>query len=132
MQKLSGPLLDRIDLQVTLSVVDSTELFSTAQNESSASVLKRVEAARRLALSRGQRVPNSQIQDTHILSQTAPTNETQSILKDRFPQLNMSIRGVFRALRVARTIADLDVSATIQPRHLFEALSYRIHDLQNA
>ena len=122
--RISGPLLDRIDLHVEVAALSPQELLAAPEGESSAAVQQRVSAARDKALQR-QGLPNHQLQgvqlDTHL--QLEP--EALTFAHKAAARLGWSARGTHRALKVARTIADLAGSDSITQTHLAEALQYR-------
>ena len=124
--KISGPLLDRIDLQVEVARIPSQQL-AAAQNkdvESSATVQQRVVEARALQLSR-QGVPNSRLQGKVLEEICSLSDEGRQLMVQAIESLGLSGRAYHRVLRVARTIADLAGEASIGIDHLAEALSFR-------
>ena len=129
-EKLSGPLLDRIDLHITVPALPASDLQSAQRGESSAVVRERViQAYQRQQARQGK--ANNELSPSE-LDQFAPLGDAESrILAMAQSRLNLSARGYHRVLRVARTIADLAGSAAIQTPHLTEALSYR-SQLMNA
>ena len=133
-RRLSGPLLDRIDLHVEMPVPSLDELKGPAC-ESSAAIAERVAAARRAQASRfptGHRAPlNSSMTRRELESHCQPTEAAQSLLDAAFERLAMSARALTRALKVARTIADLDSSRQIDVTHVAEAIQYRPLDRNN-
>ncbi|MCP8899996.1 YifB family Mg chelatase-like AAA ATPase [Gilvimarinus xylanilyticus] len=122
--KISGPLLDRIDLHVPVTAVPPTELNRAPAGESSAQVQTRVERARRCALKR-QGKSNSELEakDIETICQLNPTDE--EYLAAAVNKLGLSTRAYHRVLKVARTLADMGQSEGISRQHLAEALSYR-------
>lgn len=129
MNRISGPLLDRIDLQVEIQPVAFDEIASTAPAESSAAIRRRVVAAREVQQARFKDEPgvycNAQM-NTRLLRRYAwPDDEGMSRLKRAMERHNMSARAFDRILRVARTIADLDGSQAVLSRHIAEAITYR-------
>ena len=129
-EKLSGPLLDRIDLHITVPALPASDLQSAQRGESSAAVRERViQAYQRQQARQGK--ANNELSPSE-LDQFAPLGDAESrILAMAQSRLNLSARGYHRVLRVARTIADLAGSEAIQTPHLTEALSYR-SQLMNA
>ena len=123
-EKLSGPLLDRIDLHITVPALPASDLQSAQKGESSAVVRERViQAYQRQQARQGK--ANNELSPSE-LDQFAPLGDAESrILAMAQSRLNLSARGYHRVLRVARTIADLAGSENIQTPHLTEALSYR-------
>ena len=123
-EKLSGPLLDRIDLHITVPALPASDLQSAQRGESSAVVRERViQAYQRQQARQGK--ANNELSPSE-LDQFAPLGDAESrILAMAQSRLNLSARGYHRVLRVARTIADLAGSEAIQTPHLTEALSYR-------
>lgn len=123
-EKLSGPLLDRIDLHITVPALPASDLQSAQKGESSAVVRERViQAYQRQQARQGK--ANNELSPSE-LDRFAPLGDAESrILAMAQSRLNLSARGYHRVLRVARTIADLAGSEAIQTPHLTEALSYR-------
>ena len=124
--KISGPLLDRIDLQVHVPRVPHRELTTSgACGESSATIRQRVITARSIQQGR-QSCSNAQLSRKQI-DQFCALNEGQlEMMNAAIERLNLSARGFHRVLKVARTIADIDGQKNIQDAHLSEALAYRL------
>lgn len=130
-RKVSGPLLDRIDLQVEVDSVAYDDLSSSVQQESSAAVKERVDLARRIQRSRfeGSAVHvNAEMGERELETFCAMSRESEEILRSAFEKMKLSARARSRIIKVARTIADLAASEEILPAHVFEAVSYRIYD----
>ena len=129
--RISGPLLDRIDIQVEVSNVDYEDLSSTENSETSAEIKKRVNKTRRLQLERYKDYniySNSQL-DAGMLKKFCPLGEEENaILRAAFDNLGLSARAHSRILKVARTIADLEGSENIKSEHIAEAIQYRSLD----
>ena len=123
--KISGPLLDRIDLQVEVPRVPLSELGADAAvSESSAVVRERVIAARSRQTQRAGR-PNAALGNREVLRDCALAATDRQLLECALDRLGLSARGYHRILRVARTIADLAGENRIGTTHLMEAIQYR-------
>ena len=123
--RVSGPLLDRIDLHVPMSRMPPAELRPDApRGEPSATVRERVVAARARQLARAGR-PNARLADAEAAPHCRLAARDQALLEQAIERLQLSARAMHRVLRVARTIADLDGSDAIASPHLAEALGYR-------
>lgn len=129
LNRISGPLLDRIDIQVEIMPVPFNELSGQAEGESSASIRRRVVEARRLQAERYASEPdihcNAQLNSRLMKQYCALSPESLAILKTAMDKYDMSARAYDRILKVARTIADLAASSAIEPAHIAEAINYR-------
>ena len=126
--RLSGPLLDRVDLHVRMQSVDPTELHvRKPSSESSAEVKNRVCAARERQLARSRKI-NAHLTQSELQQVARLSEEAQRFVTEAARQLGFSARGHHRVLRVARTIADLEDVAAVTADHLAEALQYRKPD----
>lgn len=131
LSKISGPLLDRIDLQIEVSRVPYQKLDSNKKEETSEEIRKRVNKARKIQLERykGQEIfSNSELPPALIEKYCKLDSKSKKILEDAFEKLGLSARAYGRILKVARTIADLDNSRDIKTQHLAEAIQYRSLD----
>ena len=132
MNKVSGPLMDRIDLHIEVTPVPVTDLGSMSPAESSSEIRKRVMAARAIQTERFKGNPgvhcNAQMTSKLTRQHCVLTEECRKIMEQAMERLGLSARAYDRILRVSRTIADLDNSADIQPIHLQEAITYRSLD----
>ena len=135
LSKISGPLLDRIDIQIEVSPVQFDEMASSTPGESSATIRDRVVKAREIQQRRFKDEKgihcNAQMNSRLIRQYAQPDAKGLEMLKDAMTRLSMSARAYDRILKVARTIADLAGDEQIMPRHLQEALSYRNLDREN-
>ena len=129
LNKISGPLLDRIDIQCEITPLSFEELSRTAPGESSATIRERVVRARKIQEERFKDEPgvhcNAQMTSRLMHRYAEPAPEDMDMLREAMNRLQLSARAYDRILRVARTIADLDGSEHIQPHHLQEAIGYR-------
>jgi magnesium chelatase family protein len=122
--RISGPLLDRIDIQIEVPTLREEELTSASRGESSAEVRGRVEAARALQLRRQGRV-NGQIGPREVEKFCTAEDDAVALLKQAIARLNLSARAYHRVLKLARTIVDLAGRDTIGVAHMAEAIQYR-------
>jgi len=129
--RLSGPLMDRIDLQVAVNRLKPEEITQHPTGEASATVRERVIAARDRARTRFQETTlrcNAEMQSRH-LKQWCPMDEaSRNLLEMAIRKLGLSVRASDRILKVARTIADLAGADNLQVQHLAEAIQYRTID----
>ncbi len=131
MSRISGPLLDRIDLQIEMPAVSALDLTRPQTPETSASVRDRVVAARERQRSRFQQLglrdtwTNAECPASKLPEIAAPDQKGAAVLQEATQRLGLTARGYHRTLRLARTIADLDQSGTVTHIHIAEALSYR-------
>lgn len=133
--KISGPLLDRIDLIVEVPALDYEELSRRSSAERSADIKKRVNAAREIQRRRfggDGTMCNAHIGSREMSEICALDAEGQALMHAAFDSMGLSARSYDRILRVARTIADLDGQETISPEHVAEAIQYRTYDFREA
>ena len=129
LNKISGPLLDRIDIQIEITPVPFKDISRATQGESSASIRERVIKARQIQEQRFREHRgihcNAQMTERMIHQYAEPDEAGIDMLRAAMERLNLSARAYNRILKVARTIADLDASPNVLPQHLAEAISYR-------
>lgn len=129
MNRISGPLLDRIDLQIEIQAIGFEDISRHEQGESSAAIRQRVMAARAIQQQRYAHENgiycNAQINDRLIHEYAEPDDAGRELLHQAMTRLNLSARAYSRILKVARTIADLEASPNVKSEHLAEAISYR-------
>lgn len=132
MSKISGPLLDRIDIQIEINPVPFKDISQVAEGEKSAFIRERVIKARKKQELRYAQIKgvhcNAQMSERMIHQFAEPDEAGVSLLRTAMERLNLSARAYNRILKVARTIADLDDSDQVLSRHLSEAISYRTLD----
>lgn len=135
LNKISGPLLDRIDIQVEIVPVPFNDLVKETPSESSAAIRERVIRARQIQVQRFADEPsihcNAQMTPRLLQKYATPDERGRAMLQSAMDRLNLSARAYDRILKVARTIADLDGSDTIQSHHIAEAIGYRSLDREN-
>ena len=127
--RISAPLLDRIDIHIDVPRVAKEQLKQKTPNNSETShdVQARVCAARELQIHRQQK-PNAYMTNKEIEKFCALNDDCDKLMDKAFEQLGLSARGYHRTLKLARSIADLDISDSIETNHLSEAISYRQYD----
>ena len=128
--RVSGPLLDRIDIQVEVDGVDYDALVSETNEETSEVVKRRADEARKVQRYRfeGSMVKtNAEMGEKETREYCRLDKECEALLREAFDRLHLSARARSRILKVARTIADLELSENIKPEHLYEAISYRTY-----
>lgn len=132
MNKISGPLLDRIDIQTEITPVPFKDISRSAPGESSDDIRERVVRARHIQEQRYKDMKgihcNAQMSERMVHKYAEPDEAGISMLRMAMERLNLSARAYNRILKVARTIADLEGSEHVQPQHLAEAISYRSLD----
>lgn len=132
LSKISGPLLDRIDIHIEVNPVPFEKLSEKSTSEKSEHIRLRVIEARKLQASRFQNIKgihyNAQMTSKLIREFCDLEDESLQLLKTAMEKLNLSARAYDRILKVARTIADLDFSKNIKPQHIAEAIQYRSLD----
>ncbi|MBL7130196.1 MAG: YifB family Mg chelatase-like AAA ATPase [Candidatus Omnitrophica bacterium] len=144
LSKISGPLLDRIDLHIEVPSLRYKEIINSQQSESSSEIKERVKKAHRIQkqrfgneniypirklISNGVYF-NSHMNHKHIKKYCSLSEETKELLKAAMESMNLSARAYDKILKIARTIADLEKSDTILPSHISEAIQYRSLDRQ--
>ncbi len=131
--RISGPMLDRIDIVVEVPSVHFEDLRSRAEAEPSSEVRKRVNAARRVQNRRfgSGGMCNARMGPGEMRQYCALSEESAALMKDAFEAMGLTARSYDRILKVARTVADLDGSDTIEPQHIAEAIQYRAVNLGN-
>ena len=135
MSKISGPLLDRIDIQCEIEAVPYEQLRDTQPGETSAAIRERVLCARAIQTERFKHSKlihcNAMMNSKMVRQYCALDADSDKLLEFTMTKLGFSARAYDRILKVARTIADLEGSENIQKKHLLEAISYRSLDRSN-
>ena len=129
--KISGPLMDRIDLHIEVPSVNFNDISGSSKGESSSSIKSRINKARKLQLQRyeGEGIYfNSQLKPKQMTVYCSIGKKEKELLKSAFDRFNLSARAYNRILKVARTIADLEGSEDIKLDHLAEAIQHRSLD----
>jgi magnesium chelatase family protein len=131
--KISGPLLDRIDIHIDIPAVNYKDLRSTSEPENSARILERVIRARQIQLARftsgkEKLYCNAQMSPRHIRAFCELSPDCERLLERAMTQQGLSARAHDRILKVARTIADLEGVPNLEPKHIAEAIQYRTLD----
>jgi len=126
-RKISGPLLDRIDIHIEVPAVPPEELAGRSSGESSEAIRSRVSEARARQLAR-QGKPNAQLSTREIDQHAMPDEQGEQLLKQAISRLALSARGYHRILKVARSIADLSGERRVLAPHVAEAIQYRRSD----
>ena len=127
--KISGPLLDRIDLHLEVNPLSQQELMNKANGETSESIRERVEKARALQYQRfGESRTNASLNAKELQELCELDSGSRALLEQAISSLDLSARAYDRILRVSRTIADLEASTAIQAQHIAEAIQYRTLD----
>jgi magnesium chelatase family protein len=132
MSKISGPLLDRIDIHIDVPAVNYKEMRSGTEPENSARIRDRVMRAREVQLrrfsSKDKLYCNAQMSPRHIRAFCDLSADCERLLERAMTQQGLTARAHDRILKVARTIADLEGGAGIEPKHIAEAIQYRTLD----
>jgi magnesium chelatase family protein len=133
LQKISGPLLDRIDIHIDVPAVNYKELRGGSVPEGSQQIRERVLRAREVQLNRfaaaGERIySNAQMGSRQIRTYCDLSTDCERLLERAIIQQGLSARAHDRILKVARTVADLDAAPHIEPKHIAEAIQYRTLD----
>ena len=135
LNRISGPLLDRIDIQIEIIPVPFEKMSEQGSSEKSASIRERVIKARKIQEQRFANHPgiycNAQMESELLHRYATPDEQGLNLLRTAMTRFNLSARAYDRILKVARTIADLEGSETIKPNHLAEAISYRNLDRES-
>ena len=132
-KRLSGPILDRIDLHVDVSAVDEGELLSSSahSSEKSEDIRARIQIARSRQMERfaGHNIhANSQMSSAQVRALCVLDPEATVMLKQAITHMSLSARATFKVIKVAQTIADLEQCPTISTKHIAESLQYRVKD----
>ena len=131
LNRVSGPLIDRFDIQIEVPPVEYEELVDRTSEESSKSIKERVDKARKIQTERyknSKTTCNARLTDAEFQDYCLITDEAAKLLKSAFETMGLSARAYNRILKVARTIADLDESEKIELPHVAEAVQYRSLD----
>jgi len=133
LNRISGPLLDRIDMHIEVESIPAERLSAMTEEESSADIRRRVEAARAIQRARYEKDPagiriNAQLSARNINEACRTSDEAQQLLLLSCEKLKLSNRAYTRILKVARTIADLEGAEIISAEHISEAVQYRTLD----
>jgi len=129
--RISGPLLDRIDIQIEVPSVKHEDLISKEEGEPSKKIRERVINAREIQIERFKRekiFSNSEMQEKHIKKYCKLNDNCLKILENAIKNFGFSARAYSRIIKLSRTIADLECSENIEEKHIFEALQYRTLD----
>ena len=129
-RRISGPLLDRIDIYLEVPAVEVDKLVKVEASEDSSSIRERIKKARQIQHNRfkGRILTNSEMTNSDIRQFCAVTEEGLELLKMAISSLNLSARGYHRVLKLSRTIADLAMSESIATEYVAEALQYRLRE----
>src|SRR5439155_25122851 len=132
-QRISGPLLDRIDLHIEVPAVEYRDVSSERAEEPSTAIRERIGRARKIQQERfaGANAKincNARMTTRHLKTHCKLSQESQDLIRVAMNELNLSARAYDRILKVSRTIADLDNKIDISPEHVSEAIQYRTFD----
>ncbi|SEG09141.1 magnesium chelatase family protein [Caloramator fervidus] len=131
LNRISGPLLDRLDIHISVEPVGYEELRNNLDEESSSDIRNRVCKARQIQRERFKEdgiFTNSQMKSKHIKKYCKLSKDADRLLESAFKNLNLSSRGYVKIIKVARTIADIEDSDIINEKHIAEAIQYRMLD----
>ncbi len=125
-KRVSGPLLDRIDMVIPVTRVDEKHLLKKSPSPESPGLRKIITEARTLQHERNKGLTNAELSSKNIAEKVSLSPEATGLLQTASERLKLSARSYFKLIKVARTIADLEKSAAIEPSHMAEALQYRL------